>query len=102
MQKSIIVPAVIFAIGLAVAAFLPLSADAASADQALSAAEAAIADAKENHWIWRDTEKFYKEAQAAAEAGDTDKAISLADKARTQAELAVQQYNREEDMQRGL
>ncbi len=63
-----------------------------SAQQAIAAAEAAIAEAKANEWIWRDTEKFLKEAQDAAAKGDNEAAISLANKARSQAEEAVNQY----------
>lgn len=86
--------------GLALASALPLSATAASADQALSQAESAIEDAKANNWIWRDTEKVYKAAKAAAEKGDTDKAIKLANKAREHAELAIKQYHLEQKMDR--
>ncbi|MEA2078562.1 MAG: LysM peptidoglycan-binding domain-containing protein [Pseudomonadota bacterium] len=64
----------------------------AEADQAIAAAEAAIAKAKSNDWIWRDTEKFLKEAQDAAAKGDNDAAVSLANKARNQAEMAENQY----------
>ena len=64
----------------------------AEADQAIAAAEAAIAKAKANDWIWRDTEKFLKQAEDAAAKGDSDAAISLANKARNQAELAENQY----------
>jgi len=64
----------------------------AQADQAIAAAEAAIAKAKANDWIWRDTEKFLKQAQDAAAKGDSDAAVSLANKARSQAELAENQY----------
>jgi nucleoid-associated protein YgaU len=64
----------------------------AEADQAITAAEAAIAKAKANDWIWRDTEKFLKEAQDAAAKGDSDAAVSLANKARSQAEMAENQY----------
>jgi len=64
----------------------------AKAAQAISAAEAAIAKAKANDWIWRDTEKFLTQAQDAAAKGDTDAAVSLANKARDQAELAENQY----------
>ena len=73
-----------------VAAAAAISPAAASA---ISAAKAAIAKAKANHWIWRDTEKFLKQAEAAAKKGDDKKAISLANKAKDQAELAVKQYN---------
>jgi nucleoid-associated protein YgaU len=43
-------------------------------------------------WIWRDTEEFLAQAEAAAAEGDDDTAIKLANKARYQAELAVNQY----------
>jgi len=64
----------------------------AEADQAIAAAEAAIAKAKANDWIWRDTEKFLKGAKDAAAKGDSGEAVSLANKARNQAELAENQY----------
>jgi len=64
----------------------------AQADQAIAAAKVAIAKAKANDWIWRDTEKFLKQAEEAAAKGDSDAAIKLANKARNQAELAENQY----------
>jgi len=70
----------------------PVVDQSAQADQAIAAAEAAIAKAKANDWIWRDTEKFLKEAQDAAAKGDSDAAVDLANKARDQAELAENQY----------
>ena len=74
----------------------------AEATTAIANANAAIKSAKSNDWIWRDTEKFAKEAKAAADAGDNAKAIKLADKARFQAEAAVEQYNLETTHKRGL
>lgn len=74
----------------------------AEADQAIAAAEASIAKAKANDWIWRDTEKFLKEAQAAADAGENGTAIKLANKAKSQAESAVAQFNHEKNNPRGL
>jgi len=64
----------------------------AEAGQAIAAAQTAIAKAKANDWIWRDTEKFLKQAQDAAAKGDNDAAVKLANKARSQAELAQNQY----------
>jgi hypothetical protein len=72
------------------------------ATAAIANANEAIKAAKGNHWIWRDTEKFVKEAQAAADAGDSAKAIKLADKARFQAEAAVEQYGMESAHPRSL
>lgn len=60
--------------------------------QALESARTAIKNAKSHDWIWRDTEKFLKQAEEAAERGDDARAIKLANKARSQAELAVNQY----------
>ena len=74
----------------------------AEATTAITNANAAIKAAKGNDWIWRDTEKFAKQAQEAAAAGDNAKAIKLADKARFQADAAVEQYNMETTHQRGL
>jgi nucleoid-associated protein YgaU len=66
----------------------------AQVTQAIDAAKAAIAKAKSLDWIWRDTEKILKSAEdeAASPEGSKTLAISLADKARNQAELAVNQY----------
>ena len=74
----------------------------AEATAAIANANDAIKAAKGNDWIWRDTEKFAKQAQEAAAAGDNAKAIKLADKAQFQAEAAVEQYNMETTHQRGL
>ena len=69
---------------------------------ALTNANDAIAIAKSNDWIWRDTEKFLGQAKTAADAGDNAKAIMLANKAKFEAESAVVQYNYEKSNQRGL
>jgi len=62
------------------------------AEQAIDSAKSAIATAKSVKWIWRDTEKFLKKAEAAAASGDEATAIKLANKARGQAVEAVNQY----------
>ena len=69
---------------------------------AIAAANSAIKAAKANKWIWRDTEKFAKQAQAAADKGDNAAAIKLATKAKAQAEDAVAQYKHEKANPRGL
>jgi hypothetical protein len=83
--------------------------DETSASKASPEATAAIANAQEaikmakaNNWIWRDTETFLKEAQAAADKGENGTAIKLANKARAEAESAVTQYNHEKNNPRGL
>lgn len=66
--------------------------NSAEVSQSIDAAKSAIAKAKSLDWIWRDTEKFLAEAEKEAAAGNNEAAIKLADKARAQAELAVNQY----------
>ena len=73
-----------------------------AASEAIANATGAIKKAKANNWIWRDTGKFLKQAQAAADKGDTSAAIKLANKAKFQAEAAVNQYNYETANPRGL
>ncbi len=60
--------------------------------QALDGARAAIKEAKALDWIWRDTEDFLKDAEAAAAAGDDAKAIKLANSAKSEANDAINQY----------
>jgi len=55
--------------------------------QAIAAAKAAIKAAKDAGGLWRDTEKFLKEAEKAAKAGDDKTALKLAKKAQREAEL---------------
>ena len=69
---------------------------------AIAGANDAIKEAKANNWIWRDTEKFVKQAQKAADKGDNAAAIKLANKAKAQAEDAVAQYQYEKANPRGL
>jgi len=72
------------------------------ATAAIASANSAIKAAKANKWIWRDTEKFAKQAQEAANKGDNAAAIKLANKAKFQAESAVTQYKFEKANPRGL
>ncbi len=77
------------------AAAVKTSAASPEATQAITAAKSAIGKAKANDWIWRDTEKFLKEAEAAAGKGDNPGAIKMANKAKLQADAAVQQYEQQ-------
>ena len=72
----------------------PVQDDMAEVNKAIDAAKAAIAKAKSLDWIWRDTEKFLKQAEseAASAEGSKELAIKLANKARNQADMAVNQY----------
>jgi len=84
------------------AAKAPASMASAEAAAAIAGANSAIKAAKANNWIWRDTEQFAAEAQAAADRGENDVAIKLANKAREEAEDAVAQFNYENTHPRGL
>ena len=64
---------------------------AAAVEQAIADAKAANAEAASMGFEWRDTGKIIKEAQAAFDAGDYDKALALANKALAQAESAQAQ-----------
>jgi nucleoid-associated protein YgaU len=66
-----------------------------SAEQAISAAKAANADAKAAGYEWRDTGKIIKSAQTALDAGNDEEAIKLANKAQKQAEDALAQSKAE-------
>ena len=92
-QLAIVVLALGMAAGCATAPKEPAAPSAsAEATQAIDGAKAAIAQAKSVDWLWRDTEQFLAEAEAAAAEGDNATAIKLADKARSEAELALNQY----------
>ena len=70
----------------------PAAAPSAAASQALDAARASIKTAKGLQWIWRDTEKTLASAEEAAAAGDEATAVKLANKAKFEADAAVNQY----------
>ena len=74
--------------------WLPLSAtagDSAAFEQKIKAAVAAEKAASSVGGEWRDTGQLIKDAEAAAKAGDYDKAITLAEEARRQGELGYKQ-----------
>lgn len=71
----------------------------AMAQAAIADAKAANEEAKAAGAEWRDTEALIQEAEAALEAGDTGKAIQLAEQARRQAENALaQMQDKQQDM----
>lgn len=65
------------------------------AQRAIDDAKAANAEAKAAGAEWRDTEELIKQAEEALKAGDTGKAIQLANQARLQAENALRQHQEE-------
>lgn len=72
-----------------------LTAHAGGAAEAIEQAKAANARVAEVGNEWRDTGKFISQAEKALEQGDKGTAMALATKARRQAELAYEQYQRE-------
>ncbi|MDT8387955.1 MAG: LysM peptidoglycan-binding domain-containing protein [Thiogranum sp.] len=60
--------------------------------QAIDSAKAAVAQAAGLDALWRDTESFLKSAEEAAASGDNETALKLANKARSEAEMAVNQH----------
>ncbi|GAB6043003.1 hypothetical protein [Endothiovibrio diazotrophicus] len=80
----------LIALTLAAAASTAVAGDA-KVDEAITAAIAAADRADSIGGEWRDTREIIKEAQAAAAAGDTEKALALATEAREQGELGYAQ-----------
>ena len=74
----------------------PVDDQVALAQAAIADAKAANEEAKAAGAEWRDTDDLIKAAEEALAAGDTGKAIQLANQARAQAENALRQ-KREED-----
>ncbi len=68
----------------------------AMAQAAIADAKAANAEAKAAGYAWRDTDDLIAAAEEALKAGDTGKAIQLANDARRQAENALKQKAMEE------
>ncbi|TVO74829.1 SoxXA-binding protein [Sedimenticola selenatireducens] len=68
-----------------------MKADAATASEAITRAEAAQKKADSVNGEWRDTGKFIKNAKKAVEEGDYAKAIRLANKAESEGNLGYQQ-----------
>jgi nucleoid-associated protein YgaU len=60
--------------------------------QAIESAKSAIANAASLNALWRDTEGMLADAEKAAAAGDDETAIKLANQARSQAELGINQH----------
>ncbi len=64
-------------------------------DKAISSAQETLNAAGATGFQWRDSSKILKQAKKAAEGGDMDAALALAEKARFQGEAAIAQSQRE-------
>lgn len=78
------------------------SGNSEDAANAIAAAQASMKKASSLKWIWRDTGKNLKKAQAAQKKGDNSAAVKFANKAKAQAELAIQQYHYEKTINRSV
>ncbi|MBE9516121.1 MAG: SoxXA-binding protein [Proteobacteria bacterium] len=83
MKKSLIIAALTVALGACATGPDPST--------TIAEAEKEIKVAKSMNFLWRDTEKFLKQAKKAQKAGDNEKAGKLAKKALDQAKLAQKQ-----------
>ena len=59
---------------------------------AIAAAEHETMRANKKLYAWRDTGKIIKKAKKALKKGEYDKAVKLANKAKQQSTMALQQY----------
>jgi len=75
----------------------PPAPTAEDAEAAIRTAEQKTRQASDVNYEWRDTGKLIKKAEKALKAGKYEEAIKLANKAKRQAELAVEQKYRELD-----
>jgi hypothetical protein len=71
------------------------------AEAAIAAAEAARKAAADLHYEWNTTAPLIEEAKVAMTAGDFDKAVALAKKAKYQGDAAVAQARHESEAWKG-
>jgi nucleoid-associated protein YgaU len=71
----------------------PVADQTVIAQRAIADAKSANAEAKAAGAAWRDTDELIAQAEEALKAGDTGKAIQLANQARRQAENALKQMH---------
>jgi nucleoid-associated protein YgaU len=106
LAKNLLVAALTLGLAVGCATKEPKEEEAAgpnaAAKNAIYSAKLANAKAAKLGHEWRDTGKMIQDAEKAAAAGDNDTAIALADKARAQAEAAIDQYYREQERLKNL
>ncbi len=83
------------ALAVLAASILLLGACTSAFEQEFRAAEALRAEAAAIGAEWIETGRLLDEAQSADAEGDTDRALALVEKARFQAEAAIEQARRE-------
>lgn len=88
---GLLVLVISFAVGCAAGPAEEANGDAEAAQEAIESAKAALKRAEDEGYAWRDTGDIIKEAEAAYDAGNYQEATDLANEARRQSELAIQQ-----------
>jgi len=94
-MKKIAILAMTAALSLAACATGPTMSEQ-DANNAISAAKSELKKAASENYAWRDTGKMIKAAEKAAKQGEYDKAVSLANEAKKQSELAQVQQRDEQ------
>ena len=91
-------PELILAAALLALTATPLAVQAANDyETAKKAALVQVDKARDVGYEWRDSRQLLKEADAAAKAGDTEKAIKLAKKVEEQGKAAVKQAKQQKN-----
>lgn len=90
-MKKIAILAMAAALSLAACATGPKH-TAQDADSAISAAEHELNRATKIEAAWRDTGKLIKKAKKASKEGEYDKAVKIANEAKMQSTIAIQQH----------
>ncbi len=86
-----------FALGACASGGGSSEANKGDASSAITAAEHEKKRAKGKGYEWRDTGKIIKKAKKAMKAGDYDKAVKLANKAKRQSTNALAQYEQQKN-----
>ena len=98
IMKRMILTSLFMLLGACSTSGRPEQSPSDSYAQAHAAAVAAIELSAAKAHAWNTTDALLEQASAAAAAGDEERAIQLADKARIQAELAAKQADREAEI----
>ena len=95
-MKKIITLAAIAAFTLGACASGPVH-TTNDASGAIAAAEHETKRAKKKNYMWGDSGTIIKKAKKAMKKGDFDNAVKLANKAKKQSTMALQQYEDQKD-----
>lgn len=94
-SRKTVLHATLLALGFCLAG--PVMAGSASIDEVLAEAEASLGSARGAGNSWTSTEKLMSAAREASQAGRTDEAMELAERARLTADMARKQEQLEQE-----